>query len=57
MNTLSYVKGFGAFRTYTNACKVIHIITGMQNIAVQAFLIPKSYMTLGIMSCSLKIQT
>ena len=57
MNTLSYVKGFRAFRTYTNACKVIHIITGMQNIAVQAFLIPKSYMTLGIMLCSLKIQT
>ena len=57
MNTLSYVKGFRAFRTYTNACKEIHIITGMQNIAVQAFLIPKSYMTLGIMLCSLKIQT
>ena len=45
MNTLSNEEGFGAFRKYTNACKVIHIITGMQNIAVQVFLIAKSYTT------------
>lgn len=46
MNTLSYVKGLSIL--CINACKVIHIITGMQNIALQAFLIKKLYTTLDL---------
>ena len=46
MKTLSYIKGL------SYACKVIHIITtwlcSMQNIAVQAFFIANSCMTVDL---------